>query len=107
MALSTGRVVQVQGAVVDVEFASGAMPEIYHSVEVPREGMEPLTLEVQRHMGGGVVRTVAMDTTDGLGRGLPAVATGAAIKVPVGESSLGRGFNVLGKPLVAQCGARP
>ena len=99
MALSTGRVVQVQGAVVDVEFASGAMPEIYHSVEVPREGMEPLTLEVQRHMGGGVVRTVAMDTTDGLRRGLPAVATGAAIKVPVGESTLGRVFNVLGKPI--------
>jgi len=99
MALSTGRVVQVQGAVVDVEFASGAMPEIYHSVEVPREGMEPLTLEVQRHMGRGVVRTVAMDTTDGLRRGLPAVATGAAIKVPVGESTLGRVFNVLGKPI--------
>ena len=99
MALSTGRVVQVQGAVVDVEFASGAMPEIYHAVEVPREGMEPLTLEVQRHMGGGVVRTVAMDTTDGLRRGLPAVATGAAIKVPVGESTLGRVFNVLGKPI--------
>lgn len=94
-----GRVVQVQGAVVDCEFPPGSLPEIYDAVEVPREGAEALVLEVQRHLGDRLVRTVAMDTTDGLRRGLTAIATGAPIRVPVGSPTLGRVFNVLGRPV--------
>jgi F-type H+-transporting ATPase subunit beta len=99
MADATGTVIQIQGGVVDCEFPSDALPEIYDAVEVEREGEEPLILEVQRHMGGGRVRTVAMDSTDGLRRGTPATLTGSAIRVPVGEASLGRVFNVLGRPI--------
>ena len=99
MAGATGRVVEIQGAVVDCEFPAGEMPDIYEAIEVPREGSEPLILEVQRHLGDHGVRTVAMDSTDGLQRGRPAVATGAPIIVPVGEATLGRMFNVLGKPI--------
>jgi F-type H+-transporting ATPase subunit beta len=99
MGEATGRVVQVQGAVVDCEFPPGELPEIYDAVEVPREGDEPLVLEVQRHLGDRWVRTVAMDTTDGLQRGVPSIATGAPIRVPVGETTLGRVMNVLGQPI--------
>ncbi|HUS85416.1 MAG TPA: F0F1 ATP synthase subunit beta, partial [Anaerolineales bacterium] len=99
MAGATGRVVEIQGAVVDCEFPAGEMPDIYEAIEVPREGSEPLILEVQRHLGDHGVRTVAMDSTDGLQRGRTAVATGAPIMVPVGEATLGRMFNVLGKPI--------
>jgi F-type H+-transporting ATPase subunit beta len=94
-----GKVVQIQGAVVDCEFPPGAMPEIYEAIEIPREGELPLVLEVQRHLGHRGVRTVAMDSTDGLQRGVDAVMTGAPITVPVGESTLGRMFNVLGQPI--------
>jgi F-type H+-transporting ATPase subunit beta len=94
-----GRVVQIQGAVVDCEFPPGELPEIYDAVEVPREGQPPLVLEVQRHLGEQAVRTVAMDSTEGIRRGLPAVATGGPIQVPVGEPTLGRVFNVLGRPV--------
>ena len=96
MAGSTGRVVQIQGAVVDCAFPAGELPAIYESVEVDREGGDILVLEVQRHMGDHRVRTVAMDSTDGLQRDVPARATGAPIQVPVGEATLGRMFNVLG-----------
>ena len=65
----SGRVVQVLGGVVDVEFPAGGLPEIYEAIEVPREGMDPLVLEVQKHLGNNWVRTVAMDATDGLQRG--------------------------------------
>jgi F-type H+-transporting ATPase subunit beta len=99
MADATGTVIQIQGGVVDCEFPSDALPEVYDAVEVEREGEEPLVLEVQRHMGGGRVRTVAMDSTDGLRRGTPASLTGSPIRVPVGEASLGRVFNVLGRPI--------
>jgi len=99
MKRSTGRVVQVLGGVVDVEFPAEALPEIYEAIEVPREGKDPLVLEVQKHLGDNWVRTVAMDATDGLQRGVDAVATGYAIRVPVGEQTLGRVFNVLGKPV--------
>jgi F-type H+-transporting ATPase subunit beta len=99
MAGSTGRVVQIQGAVVDCAFPPGEMPEIYESIEVDREQGEKLVLEVQRHLGDNWVRTVAMDSTDGLQRGLPVHATGAPIRVPVGEPTLGRMFNVLGTPI--------
>jgi F-type H+-transporting ATPase subunit beta len=95
-----GRVVQVLGGVVDVEFPPEQLPEIYEAIEVPRGDQEtPLILEVQKHLGNHWVRTVAMDATDGLQRGRPAYATGQAIQVPVGEASLGRVFNVLGQPV--------
>ncbi|UCF62645.1 MAG: F0F1 ATP synthase subunit beta, partial [Anaerolineaceae bacterium] len=94
-----GRVSQVQGAVVDCEFPPGDLPEIYDAIEVLREGAEPLVLEVQKHLGESAVRAVAMDSTDGLQRGTIARATGAPIRVPVGEVTLGRVFNVLGRPI--------
>ncbi len=94
-----GRISQILGAVVDVEFPSGALPDIYDAIRVPREGEADLILEVQLALGNGAVRTVAMDTTDGLRRGVPAYATGSPITVPVGEASLGRIFNVLGIPV--------
>ena len=99
MAKAIGRVAQILGGVVDVEFPVGQTPEIYEAIEVEREGKEPLILEVQKNMGDNWVRTVSMDSTDGLQRGLPAVATGAPIQVPVGPATLGRIFNVLGKPV--------
>ena len=99
MAQAKGTVVQIQGGVVDCEFPPGELPEIYDAVEVEREGDLPLILEVQSHMGDHQVRTVAMDTTDGLRRGSIAEATGGPIRVPVGEASLGRVFNVLGRPI--------
>ena len=99
MAGVKGRVVEIQGGVVDCEFPAGEMPGIYEAIEVLQEGSDPLILEVQRHLGDHTVRTVAMDSTDGLQRGRPAVATGAPIMVPVGEATLGRMFNVLGKPI--------
>jgi F-type H+/Na+-transporting ATPase subunit beta len=99
MAEVQGRVSQVLGAVVDVTFPSGQLPDIFEAVRVPREGQSDLILEVQNLLGDGEVRTVAMDTTDGLPRGVPAFSTGAPIKVPVGPLSLGRVFNVLGRPI--------
>lgn len=99
MAKSTGRVVQILGGVVDVEFPEGEIPEIFEAIRVERPDQEPLILEVQKHLGNHWVRTVSMDSTDGLQRGVPAVATGAAITVPVGEVTLGRIFNVLGHPI--------
>ncbi|MFN3741799.1 MAG: F0F1 ATP synthase subunit beta [Anaerolineales bacterium] len=99
MARATGRVVQILGNVVDVEFPEGEVPEIYEAVEIERPGKPPLVLEVQKHLGNNWVRTVAMDSTDGLQRGVPASATGAPIMVPVGPETLGRVFNVLGWPI--------
>jgi F-type H+/Na+-transporting ATPase subunit beta len=96
---ATGRVVQILGGVVDVEFPAEDIPELFEAIEVERPGKEPLVLEVQKHIGDNWVRTVAMDATDGLQRGVPAKATGAPIMVPVGPSTLGRIFNVLGKPV--------
>jgi F-type H+-transporting ATPase subunit beta len=96
---ATGRVAQILGGVVDVEFPNENLPEIFDAIEVPRAGQAPLVLEVQKHLGENWVRCVAMDSTDGLQRGLPARATGAPIKVPVGRQTLGRVFNVLGRPV--------
>jgi F-type H+-transporting ATPase subunit beta len=96
---TVGRVKQIMGAVVDVEFPTEQLPEIYDAVEVPREGQESLVLEVQQHLGNDTVRTIAMDATDGLRRGATAISTGAPISVPVGPASLGRIFNVLGRPV--------
>ncbi len=99
MANATGRVVQILGGVVDVEFPEGDIPELFEAIQVERIGKDPLILEVQKHIGDNWVRTVAMDATDGLQRGIPAEATGAPIMVPVGPATLGRIFNVLGKPV--------
>lgn len=96
---SRGKVVQILGAVVDCEFPPGGMPELFEAVNVPRDGQQDLVLEVQTDLGNNQVRTVAMDTTDGLQRRVVAIATGAPIKVPVGSPSLGRIFNVLGRPI--------
>src|SRR5512141_110298 len=99
MANATGRVVQILGGVVDVEFPEGNIPGLYEAIEVPRDNKEPLILEVEKHLGNNWVRTVAMDATDGLQRGVAAIATGAPILVPVGPATLGRVFNVLGRPV--------
>ncbi|SNB52483.1 F0F1 ATP synthase subunit beta [Thermoflexus hugenholtzii] len=95
---SVGRIVQIMGNVVDVEFPPEELPDIYNAIEIPRDGHR-LVLEVQQHLSGGVVRCIAMDTTDGLRRGMVAYDTGAPITVPVGEATLGRVFNVLGEPI--------
>jgi F-type H+-transporting ATPase subunit beta len=94
-----GRIVQVIGPVVDIEFPPKQLPEIYDAVEILRDGEGKLVLEVQQHLGEDWVRCLAMDSTDGLRRGMEAVATGAPITVPVGEGTLGRLLNVLGEPI--------
>jgi F-type H+-transporting ATPase subunit beta len=99
MAKAVGRVIQIQGSVVDVEFPAGELPDVFEALEIPRENGSSLVLEVEKHLGHDRVRCVSMDTTDGLQRGLPATATGAPIMVPVGPATLGRIFNVLGQPV--------
>src|SRR6188508_2658698 len=96
---ATGRVIQITGPVVDIEFPAGQLPGIYNAVEIQREGQGPLTCEVQQHLGNNWVRAVAMSTTDGLARGVNVRDTGAPITVPVGEATLGRVFDVLGHPI--------
>ncbi len=95
---SKGRVIQVMGPVVDVEFPTGELPDIYDAIEIPRDGGR-LVVEVQQHLGNDWVRCIAMDSTDGLRRGMDAWATGGPIRVPVGPATLGRIFNVLGEPI--------
>ena len=93
---TTGKIIQVIGPVVDVEFGEGStLPNIYDALELTVGGVK-LVVEVHQHLGGGRVRAVAMGTTDGVKRGMPVVATGAPISVPVGKAVLGRMFNVLG-----------
>jgi F-type H+-transporting ATPase subunit beta len=94
--MSQGKVVQIIGAVVDVEFARADVPKIYDALEV--QGTD-ITLEVQQQLGDGVVRTIALGSTDGLKRGLVADNTGRAISVPVGKGTLGRIMDVLGRPI--------
>ena len=101
MSQVTGKVAQIIGPVVDVEFASGSeLPKIYDSLEVNNNGNK-LILEVQSHMGENTVRTISMDSTDGLSRGVDAVATGAPIQMPIGADIYGRLFNVIGDPIDA------
>lgn len=102
MAKATGRIIQIQGGVIDVEFPTGELPEIFEALEIPQNGNPPMVLEVQKHLGDNWVRCVAMDTSDGLQRGVEVHATGAPIQVPVGPATLGRVFNVLGRPVDAQ-----
>jgi len=99
---TTGTITQVLGAVVDVQFPAEKVPEIYNAIHIDYkvEGKPTrLVLEVQQHLGSGLVRTVAMTTTEGLVRGMPAADTGAPITVPVGNGVLGRIFNVTGDPV--------
>jgi len=99
MTTANGRISQILGGVVDVEFPLEELPGIYEALEIPLSDGEITVLEVQKHLGSGGVRCVAMDSTDGLKRGMPVKATGSPIMVPVGEKSLGRVFNVLGEPI--------
>ncbi|MBY6188748.1 F0F1 ATP synthase subunit beta [Marinobacter hydrocarbonoclasticus] len=96
--MSTGTVVQVIGAVVDVEFPQDAVPQVYDALTVSNDGSS-LVLEVQQQLGGGVVRTIAMGASEGLRRGLEVTNTGNTIQVPVGVATLGRIMNVLGEPI--------
>ena len=96
--MSSGNIVQIIGAVVDVEFPSESIPKVYDALLVDAEGVET-TLEVQQQLGDGVVRTIALGSTDGLQRGLNVNNTGAPISVPVGAKTLGRIMNVLGEPI--------
>jgi F-type H+-transporting ATPase subunit beta len=105
--MATGKVIQITGPVIDVEFPPGELPAIYNALEIDRpttdgeakNGDRKLTVEVQQHLGNNWVRAVAMSSTDGLARGLDVVDTGAPITVPVGEATLGRVFDVLGHPI--------
>ena len=94
--MSTGKVVEIIGAVVDVQFERGDMPKVYDALKIESVG---LTLEVQQQLGDGVVRAIAMGSTDGLKRGVDVSNTGAAIQVPVGQATLGRIMDVLGNPI--------
>ncbi|UCE78008.1 MAG: F0F1 ATP synthase subunit beta, partial [Gammaproteobacteria bacterium] len=94
--MSSGNIVEIIGAVVDVEFPRDAVPKVYDALLVGDAG---LTLEVQQQLGDGIVRTIAMGSTDGLKRGVGVSNSGAPISVPVGQGTLGRIMDVLGNPV--------
>ena len=96
---NVGKIIQVISAVLDIKFSEGNLPEINDAVEVPLKNGGKLIVEVAQHLGDDTVRCIAMGPTDGLVRGMDAIATGAPISVPVGENTLGRMFNVLGEPI--------
>src|SRR5919106_3937176 len=102
-AQKVGKVVQVIGPVVDVEFEGGSLPAIYNAVRITNEatgaGAIDVIVEVEQHLGENRVRTVAMKPTDGMQRGMKAIDTGAPITMPVGSATLGRVLNVLGEPV--------
>ena len=100
-----GKITQIIGAVLDIKYADGHLPEINEAIEITRQDKSRLVVVVAQHLGDDVVRCIAMGPTDGLVRGMEAVATGAAISVPVGENTLGRIFNVLGEPIDSQKGS--
>ncbi len=95
----TGKITQVIGAVLDIKFPEGKLPNIYDAVHITRKNGETLVVEVAQHLGDDTVKCIAMGPTDGLVRGMEAVSTGAPISVPVGEKTLGRIFNVIGNPI--------
>lgn len=97
--MSIGKIVQIMGPVVDIQFDSGQLPKLYNAVTVSRSETETQTVETALHLGDNVVRCIAMSSTDGLVRGIRAEDTGAPISVPVGRSTLGRVFNVLGETI--------
>ena len=94
-----GKITQIIGAVLDIKFSEGELPEINDAINIQTKDGKKLVVEVAQHLGDDTVRCIAMGTTDGLVRGMDAVATGAPISVPVGEQTLGRIFNVLGEPI--------
>ena len=94
-----GKILQITGAVVDVKFDEGHLPKIMNALSIKRENESDLVLETAQHLGQGVVRTIAMDSTDGLVRGEKVSDLGEPISVPVGEKTLGRMFDVLGNPI--------
>src|SRR5512141_3481612 len=101
---NVGRVIQITGPAVDVQFTEGAMPPIYQALRVVSEGFtvpSPINvvLEVQQHLGEGRVRCIAMEPTDGMVRGMKAIDLGGPIMVPVGRQTLGRVMNVIGEPV--------
>ncbi len=96
---NTGRIEEIQGVVIEATFPNGELPEIYNALTIDRGDGESLTLEVQQHLGDDRVRCVAMDSTDGLARGMEVTDTGGPITVPVGNGTLGRIFNLLGEPI--------
>ena len=96
---NTGKITQIIGAVLDLKFTEGHLPSIYEAIHITRKNGELLVVEVAQHLGDEIVRCIAMGPTDGLVRGMEAVATGAPISVPVGEETLGRIFNVTGDPI--------
>ena len=97
--LNVGKITQIIGAVLDIKFMGGKLPEIYEAINITMKNGDLLVVEVAQHLGDDIVRCIAMGPTDGLVRGMEAVATGAPISVPVGEKTLGRMFNVLGQPI--------
>ena len=99
MANNIGKITQIIGAVLDIKFTEGNLPEINDAIKVPTRDGKKLVVEVSQHLGDDIVRCIAMGSTDGLVRGMDAIATGAPISVPVGENTLGRMFNVLGNPI--------
>ncbi|MDE6761826.1 MAG: F0F1 ATP synthase subunit beta [Lachnospiraceae bacterium] len=96
---NVGKITQIIGAVLDIKFSEGKLPEINDAITIATENGGELTVEVSQHLGDDTVKCIAMGPTDGLVRGMEAVATGAPITVPVGENTLGRMFNVLGQPI--------
>ena len=94
-----GKITQIIGAVLDVKYSEGRLPEINEAINIPKKDGGKLVVEVAQHLGDDTVRCIAMGPTDGLVRGMDAEATGSAIRVPVGEHTLGRIFNVLGDPI--------
>ena len=99
MANNIGKITQIIGAVIDIKFQEGNLPEINDAIEVPTKDGGKLVVEVSQHLGDDTVRCIAMGSSDGLVRGMEAIATGGPISVPVGENTLGRMFNVLGNPI--------
>ncbi|MDO5293760.1 MAG: F0F1 ATP synthase subunit beta, partial [bacterium] len=97
--MNVGKITQVISAVLDIKFPAGNLPEIYEAINIQTKDNDTLVVEVAQHLGDDTVRCIAMGPTDGLKRGMEAVATGAPISVPVGEDTLGRMFNVLGNPI--------
>ncbi len=96
---NVGKITQIIGAVLDIKFSEGKLPEINDAITIATKDGGKLTVEVSQHLGDDTVKCIAMGPTDGLVRGMEAVATGAPITVPVGENTLGRMFNVLGEPI--------
>ncbi len=97
--MNVGKITQIIGAVLDIKFEEGNLPEIYDAIHIDTKDGKILVVEVAQHLGDDTVRCIAMGPTDGLIRGMKAKSTGGPISVPVGENTLGRMFNVLGQPI--------